>query len=82
MQVIDTLFLEQDQAPETEIPDLQFPKLEPFSIAVYECRIYDSRGRLIGIIPAKRIWEVLADKYTEPTRQEYFKRNWKLSGSL
>ena len=77
---MDALLLEEEEKPQT--PDLKFPRYELFEIAIYECRIYNSRGRLIGIIPAKRIWEVLADKYTEPTRQEYFKRNWKLSGSL
>ena len=72
MQVIDTLFLEQDQKQEqeTEIPDMKFPRDEPFEIAVHECRIYDSQGRRIQVIPAKRIQEVLAEVYTEPTYRE------------
>jgi len=68
---MDVSLLEQYQ--ETEIPELRFPRYEPFEIAVYECRIYDSRGRLIGIIPAKRIREVLNEVYTEPTYRERLK---------
>ena len=72
MQIIDTLFLEQDQGQEQEpeIPDMKFPRYEPFEIAIFECRIYDSQGQLIGIIPAKRIDEVLDEIYTEPTYRE------------
>ncbi|MCH7499417.1 MAG: hypothetical protein IH886_05325 [Nitrospinae bacterium] len=77
---MDLVLSDQDQEP--EIPNLIFHRCEPFEIAVHECRIYDSQGRLIGITTTKRIWEVLADKYTEPTRQEYFKKKWKLAGSL
>jgi len=49
---------------------IRFPRFEPFEIAVYECRIYDSQGRRIQVIPAKRIQEVLAEVYTEPTYRE------------
>jgi len=70
-----------DQKEEPEIPDLKFPRYEPFEIAVHECRIYDSRGQLIAVTQAKRIGQVLAEPYIEPTRQEYFKKNWKLAGS-
>ena len=77
---MDLLLLDQEQEP--EIPDLRFPPYEPFQIAVHECRIYDRWRCLIRVIPAKTIGECLAEIYTEPTRQEHFKRNWKLSGSL
>ena len=65
---MDLLLLDQEQEP--EIPNLIFHRCEPFEIAIHECRIYDPWERLIGITTAKRIWEVLADKYTEPTYRE------------
>jgi len=49
---------------------IRFPRFEPFEIAVHECRIYDSQGRRIQVIPAKRIQEVLDEIYTEPTYRE------------
>jgi len=39
-----------------------------------------SRGRLIGIIPAKRIGQVLTEPYIEPTAFEHYKKDWKWPG--
>ena len=59
-----------DQEQETELLEIKFPRYEPFEMAVYECRIYNKWGRLIQVIPAKRIDEVLNEIYTEPTYRE------------
>jgi len=39
---------------------LRFPRGESSQIAVYECRVFDSRGRVKDIIPAKSAAEVVA----------------------
>ena len=62
-----------DQEQETELLEIKFPRYEPFEMAVYECRIYNKWGRLIQVIPAKRIDEVLNEIYTEPTYREGWK---------
>jgi len=59
-----------DQEPKTEIPELRFPRFEPFEIAVYECKIFNRWGCLIRVLPAKRRQEVLNEVYTEPTYRE------------
>ena len=41
-------------------PDLRFPRGESNQIAVHECRVFDSGGRVKDIIPAKSTAEVVA----------------------
>jgi len=62
-----------DPEPETKIPELRFPRYEPFETAIFECKIFNRCGCLMRVIPARRIREVLNEVYTEPTYRERLK---------